>query len=244
MQKTVNQVAKLSGVSIRTLHWYDKIGLLCPAKVTDAGYRLYGDEELERLQQILFFRELGFELKDIKAILDSPNYDKTEAMKKHKELLTLKLNRLKNLINLVDKTMKGESEMSFKEFDMAEIEKAQSQYKKEAEERWGSTDAFKQSQKKTSLYTKDDWARITAESDSIHKRLAENMDKSPCSQEVQRIISEWQAHIIKYYYDCTREMLSGLGEMYVADERFTKNIDKNGKGLALFMCEAIKEYCK
>ena len=208
------------------------------------GYRLYSNTDIERLQQILFFRELGFELKYIKSILDNPNFKKNDAMQKHKELLTLKLNRLKKLIDLVDKTMKGEIEMSFNEFDMTEIEKAQSEYKKETEERWGNTEAYKQSQKITSTYSKDDWAKITAESNDIHKRLAANMVKSPSSTEVQMLVAEWQAHITKYYYDCSKEILAGLGAMYVADERFTKNIDKNGKGLAEFMSKAINEYCK
>jgi DNA-binding transcriptional MerR regulator len=244
MKKTVNQIAKLTGVSVRALHWYDKINLLCPAEVTESGYRLYCDEDLERLQQILFFRELGFELKDIKSILDSPNFDRTAAMQKHKKLLTLKRERLENLIQLIDQTLKGENEMSFKEFDMTEIEQAQTEYKMEIEQRWGGTDAYRQSKKKTAAYTKEDWAKIMAELNDILNRFASKIGESPASKEVQGLIAEWQTHITKYYYDCTKEILFGLGEMYVADERFTKNIDKNGKGLALFMNDAIKEYCK
>ena len=244
MTRTVHQVAELTGVSIRTLHYYDEIGLLNPSETTEAGYRLYKDVDLARLQQILFLRELDFELKEIKAILDRPDFDKTEALFKQKNLLTLKRNRLNKLIKLVDETLKGESEMSFEEFDMSEIENAQKQYQAEAEERWGNTDAYKESAKKTKSYTKEDWAKIKTETDDIYKAFARNMDKSPASPEVQKLVADWQVLITKYFYKCSNEMLAGLGQMYIGDERFTKNIDKYGKGLAEFKARAIEEYCK
>ncbi len=244
MTRTVHQVAKLTGISIRTLHYYDEIGLLEPSQTTEAGYRLYDEEELSRLQQILFFRELDFTLKEIKAILDHPHFDKRQAMENQKKLLTLKRNRLNNLIELVTETMKGETKMSFKEFDMTEIEQAQQQYQGEAEARWGNTDAYRESAKRTKAYTKEDWATIKTEFDAIYTAFANNMDKSPASPEVQAIVAQKQAHITKYYYNCSNEMLAGLGQMIVADERFTKNIDKNGEGLAQFISQAIAEYCK
>ena len=123
--KTVNEVSKLSGVSVQTLHYYDEIGLLTPQKSDHSGYRLYDEKDIESLQQILFFRELGFELKKIKEILDKPNFDKDQALKNHKDLLLLKRTRLDNLIELTENLLKGENKMSFKEFDMAEIENAQ-----------------------------------------------------------------------------------------------------------------------
>jgi DNA-binding transcriptional MerR regulator len=242
--KTVKEVKELSGVSVRTLHYYDEIGLLTPRKSDHSGYRLYDEKDIERLQQILFFRELGFELKKIKEILDKPDFNKDEALKNHKDLLSLKRTRLDNLIKLTENLLKGENKMSFKEFDMAEIENAQKKYKKETEERWGNTDAYKESQKKTSSYTKEDWAKITAEDSDIYNDFVKNMDKAPASKEVQELVARKQAHITKYFYTCTKEILAGLGEMYVADERFTKNIDKFGTGLAEFISKAIKEYCK
>ncbi len=243
MKRTVNEVAKLTGVSVRTLHYYDEIGLLAPVETTEAGYRLYGDAELERLQQILFFRELDFQLKEIKAILQRSDFDKEDALQKHKELLIIKRNRLNGLIGLVDDTLRGDKKMSFKEFDMSEIEAAQQKYQKEAQERWGDTDAYKESAQKTSHYTKADWARLTEEAGTIYSALAARLNLAPEDDEVQQLIADWQAHITKYYYNCTNEILAGLGQMYVKDERFLNSIDKYGAGLAEFMSKAIAYYC-
>lgn len=243
LKLTVNQVAKLTGVSVRTLHYYDEIMLLTPSGVTESGYRLYDEGRMEKLQQILFFRELDLELKDIKQILDNPDFDKTNTLKKHKELLKLKRSRLDNLISLVERILKGENDMSFKEFDMTEIEKAQKQYKEEVESRWGKTEAYKESQIKASKYSKDDWANINRDSENIYKSFIQNMNKDVSDPDVQKLVGEWQNHITKYFYDCTDEILSGLGQMYIADERFTKNIDKYGDGLAEFISKAIEYYC-
>lgn len=240
---TIKEIAKLVGVSKRTLHYYDEIGLLSPADTTEAGYRLYSDKDLERLQQIMFFKELGFELKLIKEILSSSSFDKKEALTHHRKILLLKKNRIENLINLVDKTLEGERIMSFKEFDMTEINEAQEKYKAEVEERWGSSEAYAESVKKTAKYSKEDWAKITVEAEDIYKALVANMDKLPESTETQALIEQWQEHITKYYYKCTKEILAGLGQMYVADKRFKKNIDKYGQGLADYMSKAIKIYC-
>lgn len=133
--KKVSEVSKLAGISVRTLHYYDEIGLLVP-KTMENGYRLYDHECLDTLQQILFFRELGFSLKEIKSILDNPDFDRDDALQKHKHLLELKRNRLDELIYLVDKSLKGERNMSFKEFDMTEIEEYKTKYEKETQERW------------------------------------------------------------------------------------------------------------
>ncbi len=244
MKLKINEAAKLTGISVRTLHYYDEIGLLHPGEVTEAGYRLYDDESLERLQQILFFRELGFALKDIQGILNSPAFDQTKALESHKQLLLLKRSRLDGLLALVDSTLKGESKMSFKEFDMTEIETAQKKYAKEAEERWGSTEAYKESARRTKSYSKEDWARISGEQEQIYRAFAANMGQSPASPTVQQIAADWQSLITRNFYECTKEILAGLGQMYVADERFTKNIDQYGDGLAEFMSQAIAEYCK
>lgn len=244
MNLAVHEAAKLAGVSVRTLHYYDQIGLLRPSNTTEAGYRLYDDAALARLQQILFFRELDFPLSEIREILDNPSFDRHRAMHSHKELLLLKRERLERLIALVDTTLKGEKHMSFKEFDMTEIEQAQKQYADEAKQRWGSTDAYKQSAKRTSSYNKDDWARINAEAEKIYDGFVAQMGNDPSSPAVQQLVADWQAHISKHFYDCPKEMLAGLGEMYIADERFTKNIDKRAPGLAQFMCDAFAAYCR
>lgn len=138
----INEVAKLTGVTVRALHYYDKIGLLKPEEITEAGYRIYSENDLETLQQILFFRELDFSLNEIKEMIQNQLYDKTEALEKQKELLMQKRARLDELITLVEGTLKGEREMSFKEFDMTEIEENKKKYAEEVKERWGTTKAY------------------------------------------------------------------------------------------------------
>jgi len=239
---TVHEVAKLAGISVRTLHYYDEIGLLRPDGASDAGYRLYGDNSMERLQQILFFRELGFPLGEISAILNAPNYNKLQALKNHKRLLMLKRERLDGLIALVDHALKGEDSMSIKEFDMKKIDQAREQYAEEAKARWGSTDAYKESEKRTSKYTKEDWARMSAKSEAILKGFAELRNTDPTSDAAQSLVRQWKEYLCESFYDCTDEILSGLGEMYVDDVRFTKNLDAYGEGTALFMRDAIRAY--
>ncbi len=243
MNKTVNEVARLANVSVRTLHYYDQIGLLRPSALTDAGYRLYDDAALARLQQILFFRELDFPLTEIGRILENPSFNRRRALENHRSLLTLRRKRLDALIRLVDDTLKGDEPMSFKEFDMTEIEEAQKKYAKEAQERWGGTDAYAQSKARAAGYGKEEWARITAESNAIYQGFAQSVGTSPASPEVQQLVADWQGLITRYFYDCSNEILQGLGEMYIADERFTKNLDKYGEGTAQQMSDAIRVYC-
>lgn len=148
MKRTVSQVAKLTGISVRTLHYYDETGLLPPSEVTEAGYRLYDDAAMARLQQILFFRELGFALQDIRGILDDPSFDQTQALERHRELLTLKRQRLDGILRLVDSLLKGECSMRFDAFDASSLEEARDRYAKEAKERYGGTAAYRESEKK------------------------------------------------------------------------------------------------
>lgn len=241
--KTVKEVSKIVGVSVRTLHYYDEIELLSPKNVTESGYRLYDEADLIRLQQILFFKEMDFDLKTVKEIMDNPNYDKVDVLVKQREILDLKRKRINNLIKLIDKNLEGDEDMSFKEFNMNEIEELQEKFKEEVEERWGKTKAYKESVSKTSKYNKNDWQSINEAGDQILKEIAANMDKDPSSDEVQGLIKKWQDHITKNFYNCTNDILLGLGEMYVLDERFTQNIDKFGKGLSEFINEGIKYYC-
>lgn len=244
MELKINEVAKLSGVTVRTLHYYDEIGLLKPSEITEAGYRLYDSTSLETLQQILFFRELDFSLNDIKEIMRNPNYDKANALTKHRELLLQKRNRIDDLVVLVDNTLKGEYDMSFKQFDMTEFEATKKKYAAEVKERWGSTAAYNESEKKTSSYDDNQWKVLSGEGEAILQEFGENRNIQPESKEGQALVKKWQDYITANFYNCTKEILSCLGLMYIGDERFTKNIDQNGAGTAAFMASAIEIYCR
>ena len=240
----INEVSKLTGVTVRTLHYYDEIGLLKPSEVTSAGYRLYDNEALKTLQQILFFRELEFSLDEIKEIMSDIHYDRTDALEKQRELLMQKRIRLDGLINLVDKTLKGEKDMSFKQFDMTEIEEARKEYAAEVKARWGDTAAYAESEQKASNYDDAQWNILSGEGRAILQEFGECRNIKPDSREAQALVKKWQNYITSYFFDCTIEILSGLGLMYIGDERFTRNIDKNGKGTAAFMAAAIGIYCR
>ena len=239
----ISEVAKLSGVTVRTLHYYDEIGLLKPSKTTEAGYRMYSIEDLEKLQQILFFRELDFPLNEIKEIMVNPKYDKIETLNKHKELLIEKRKRIDGLVTLIDKTIKGDNNMSFKEFDNSKIEENKRKYSEEVKKRWGNTDAYKEYEKKTTSYDKNSWNTINEEMAKILKEFADNRDKDVNSDIVQSLVEKWRGYITLNFYNCTKEILSCLGLMYIGDERFKENIDKYGEGTSEFMAKAIEIYC-
>ena len=241
MKMQIKEFAQFTGVSVRTLHYYDEIGLLVPARVDKAtGYRYYDEQSLLRMQEILFYRELDFSLKSIEEILSSPNYDKTQALKEQKKLLILKKERLENLISAIDGAMKGENVMNA--FNNTEFEK----YKAEAREKWGNTEAYQEHAEKTKGYAKDKWNSLAAGMDAIMGQFAAAMANgdAPDSDTAQDLVKTLQSHITENYYHCTKEILFGLGQMYVADDRFRQNIDKHGDGTAAFICEAITIYCK
>ena len=246
MKMHIKEFAKLTGVSVRTLHYYDEIGLLKPSSVDEQnGYRFYDERCLERMQEILFYRELDFPLKDIQAILSSPDYDKQTALKEQKHLLTLKQKRLERLITALDSAMKGEN-LTMNIFDNSEFEAQREQYAKEAKEKWGATDAYKESAEKTSGYSKEKWNEVN---DGMNTLMAEfaacrKNGFAPDSAEAQTLVKKWQNYISANFYTCTKEILAGLGEMYVADERFKASIDSHGDGTADFMREAISAYCR
>lgn len=245
MKKSISEMAKLSGVSVRTLHYYDEIGLLAPSEVvSETSYRYYNEDSLEKLQQILFYRELDFPLKEIVQIMNASDYNKEEALRKQRELLKLKRKRLDKLIGLLNANLKGDTTMSFNEFDTTEIDEAKAKYAEEVKERWGNTDAYAQSQKRTSKYTKEDWRRVKEGMDELLKQFSESLNENPASEKVQELVRGWQQYITETYYECTKEVLAGLGQMYVMDERFTKNMDKYGEGTAKLISEAIAVYCK
>ena len=241
MKMLIKEFAEFAGVSVRTLHYYDEIGLLVPAFVDRAtGYRYYDESSVLRMQEILFYRELDFSLKSIGEILSSPNYDTRKSLEEQKILLTLKKERLERLISSIDDAMKGANIM--RAFDNSEFEK----YKVEAQEKWGKTDAYKQHAEKTKDYSKQKWNALTGEMDRIMAEFAFCMKKSerPDSAEAQNLVKMLQNHISENYYLCTNEILLGLGQMYIADERFKNNIDKHANGTAAFICEAIAVYCR
>jgi len=241
MKLLIKEFAEFTGVSVRTLHYYDEIGLLSPAYVDEyTGYRYYDETSFLRMQEILFYRELDFSLKSIGEILSSPNYDTRKALKEQKNLLLLKKERLERLISAVDDAMKGENVM--KAFDNSEFEK----HKAEAKERWGNTDAYKEHAEKTKAYSKDKWNALVEEMNDIFAEFSvcRKNGAAPDSAEVQNLVKKLQNHITENYYTCTDEILAGLGQMYVADGRFKKNIDKHGEGTAEFVSEAIKCYCE
>ena len=245
MKLQIKEFAEFTGVSVRTLHYYDEIGLLEPSYVdVQNGYRFYDENSLERMQEILFYRELDFSLKSIAEILASPNYDKQKALAEQKRLLTLKKNRLERLIAALEQAEKGEITMSA--FDNSEYETARQQYEDEAKQRWGDTDAYKQSQAKTAGYSKDKWNDVLGGMNSIFAEFTEckNCGGSTDGDMAQRLVKKLQDYITSNFYHCTNEILAGLGQMYVCDERFKNNIDKNGEGTAEFVAEAIGIYSK
>ena len=245
MKMHIKEFAKLCGVSVRTLHYYDEIGLLKPAFVDEQnGYRFYDEKSLERIQEILFYRELDFSLKSISEILSSPDYDKQKALKEQRKLLMLKKQRLQRIIDALDSAEKGKITMNA--FDNNDYDTARKQYEAEARERWGKTDAYKEHEQKTASYSKDKWQQVN---DGLNAVLAEfavclQGGQAPDSNEAQALVKELQSYITENYYTCGNEILKGLGQMYVADERFKQNIDKHATGTAVFVSKAIEFYCK
>ena len=233
--KTVMEVSRLTGVSVRALHHYDAIGLLKPSKVTEAGYRLYDNNALRRLQAILLFRELQFPLKEIKNILDSPVFDPDEALRQQIHLLELQKQRLEDLIHLAhDIQTKGFDTMNFHAFDKTK----QEQYAEEVRTRWGQTEAYQEYKQRGSAGNGDALMALFAD-------LGKLRQLPPESPEVQAGVKAIQDHITVNYYTCTKEIFAGLGQMYVQDERFRKNIDAaGGAGTAEFAAKAIELYCK
>lgn len=238
---TVNEVSKLTGVSVRTLHYYDAIGLLYPSETTDSGYRLYDDTALERLQQILLFRELEFSLKEIKQIVDSPDFDRNKALDQQIKLLRLKKEHLDNLINLaLEIKNKGVNPMNFKAFNTENLE----QYAKEAKASWGHTDSYKEFEEKRKNYSSKDWSDINHMLMQNFIEFGKLLKESPESEAVQNQVKLLQNTITKNYYTCTKEILAGLGQMYSGDARFLENIDSaGGRGTAEFTSKAIAYYC-
>ncbi|MGX1191950.1 MerR family transcriptional regulator [Metabacillus sp. SLBN-84] len=234
----VKEVADLTGISVRTLHHYDEIGLLVPGEVTESGYRIYSSENLETLQQILFFKELGFPLKKIHEIISSPTFDRNEALELHRRMLLEKRKRLDQMIETVEKTIqytKGEIEMSQKEkfegFDFSH-----NPYEEEARKLYGDK-AVDEANQKAAGMTQDMQERFN----DLYRSLADVRHMDPSSKEAQEAIGEWYI-LLNEFGSYSLDAFKGLGQLYIDDERFTKNIDKFGEGLAVFMRDAMAVY--
>ena len=239
---TVNEVSKLTGVSIRTLQYYDKIGLLHPAKYTEAGYRLYNDAALETLQQILLFRELEVPLKDIKEIISRPDFDRSKALEQQIKLLTLKKEHIENLIDLA-KGIKllGVRKLKFEAFDTSKID----EYAAQAKAYWGKTPAYKEFEEKSRGRTKEEDKKIYQGMIDIFGEFGQIRNTEPSSKDAQALVKKLQDYITEHMYTCTKKILSSLGKMYAGGGDFTKNIDSyGGEGTAEFTSQAIEIYCR
>ena len=234
----IKEFAEQIGVSVRTLHYYDEIGLLKPSEVdVQNGYRFYDERSLERMQEILFYRELDFSLKTIAQILSSPDYDKQQALTRQRKLLLAKKERLERLIDALDSMEKGEVFMK----PNNEYEDLKNKYAEEVRQRWGSTDAYKESQQRNT-----DFSQAASLLDAVFEEFAE-LDRSgisPDDEAAKVQVEKLQRCITDNFYTCTNEILAGLGQMYAADVRFKTNIDKHGEGTAEFVSQCIKSYCK
>lgn len=242
---TVSQVARMAHVSVRTLHHYDEIGLLKPSGRTANGYRLYGEEDLARLHQILLFRQLGFSLEAIRRLLDDPTFEQRDALLSQRALLVEQTRKTEAIIRAVDKAieaLEGGRAMSrdemfdgFEEFDHA-------RYEAEAKERWGHTDAYEESARRTKRYKKEDWARIKAEGEAIVEQLAKLLERSvgPEENEAMELAEAHRRHIDRWFYPCSRMMHTGLADLYMADARFQDYFERRREGLTEFVVAAIR----
>lgn len=239
---TVKQVSRLTGVSVRALHHYDAIGLLKPTKVTEAGYRLYDDTALRRLQTILLFRELEFPLKEIGRILDSPNFDPALALAQQIRLLELRREHLDDLISHARQLQKsGGMIMEFSAFDKTKLEA----YAAEAKEKWGGTDAYKEYAQKTKGQSEDRQQAAVAGLMGIFAELGAIRTADPAGEEAQTLVEKLRGFITANFYTCTPQILLSLGQMYAAGDEMTANIDAaGGEGTAAFANKAIEAYCR
>jgi len=240
--KTVKEVSRISGVSVRTLHHYDAIGLLKPTHTTEAGYRLYDEAALGRLKLILLFRELQFPLKEIKQILDNPQLDAAQILPRQIRLLELRRDHLNRLIQHARQMQQtGVLDMNFETFDTTELEN----YAAQAREKWGHTEAYREFRQKTRDQSP---AQMQADGDGLMAIFAEIgaiRHTSPESADAQTLVQKLQAFITAHYYTCTPRILRGLGQMYIAGDSMTENIDRaGGEGTAAFTHRAIEYYCR
>ena len=243
MAFTVGELSRLTGVTVRTLHHYDEIGLVVPSQRTPAGYRLYDDKDVIRLQQVLLFRELGLPLDEIAFAIDEAG-TREELLLKHREVLVAKRARLDTMLSALDNALgalaKGQAmqpddvKQMFNGFDP-------SQYEDEVKERWGDTEAYKESMRRTKKYGKAEWDQIQRDWGTIYSALADHMKAGTPVDDaaVQSLVEKHRAHIDRWFYPCSKDMHKGLGAMYVQDARFAANLDKVAPGFAQYLADAI-----
>ncbi|MEY9965577.1 DNA-binding transcriptional MerR regulator [Streptacidiphilus sp. MAP12-16] len=243
MSYSVGQVAGYAKVTVRTLHHYDEIKLLSPSGRTPAGYRRYDDADLDRLQQILFYRELGFSLEEIASILDDRDVSPSEHLRRQHRLLSGRIARLQEMAAAVEEALEarkmGINLTPEEKFEM--FGEGYQEYEAEAEQRWGETDAWKQSQQRTAQLTKEDWVRIKSESTDIMQRITEAVlaGAAPDSEQAMAIAEEHRQHITRNFYDCSYAIQRGLAEMYISDPRFTATYEQEVEGGAVWFHDAV-----
>ncbi|MGX5657754.1 MerR family transcriptional regulator [Geodermatophilus nigrescens] len=241
----VGEVAALAGVTVRTLHHYDRIGLLSPSGRTAAGYRRYSAADLDRLHQVLLYRELGFPLEEVAALLDDPSADPAAHLRRQHRLLRDRLERTRAMVAAVEKEMEamnmGISLTPEERFELFG-DWLPEEYEREAEERWGETDAWAESRRRTAAYSKDDWVRIKAEGEDVEARMAAALQAgvAPDSARAMDLAEEARQQISRWFYDCPPEMHAGIGRMYVEDERFAAHYERRAPGLAQWVSTAVQ----
>ena len=243
MSYSVGKVANLAGVTIKTLHHYDKIRLLSPGGRSEAGYRIYEEADLQRLQQILFYRELGLALEEIAIILDDPRTDAVGHLARQRMLLTERIERLHKMVAAIDHEMEAR-EMDIKLTPEERLEVfgdfEPENHQEEVKQRWGNTEAYRQSRPRVASYTKEDWMRFKAEQEEVEKNLAAAFESgaAPESEQAMDAVEAHRQHINRWFYDCGYEIHCGLGEMYVSDDRFRAHYDGRSPGLSEFIRDA------
>ncbi len=245
MRYTVQQLADLAGITVRTLHHYDEIGLLTPERQGN-NYRTYGESELLRLQQILFYRELDVPLEQIASLIDAPGFDLQTSLKAHREQISKKQLRFAGLLGTIDKTLlklSGKKELTDDELFESFWQKHETEYVPEAEARWGHTDAYKQSLERTKHLTKEDYKRMAKDADIFMKELATCIDSGPKSEKAQAMIAQHYTSL-GTFYDPSPALYRGLGQMYVEDPRFRAYYEKYDVRLPEFMRDAMHHYCQ
>ncbi len=252
---TVSQVARMAHVTVRTLHHYDDIGLLTPSDRSRAGYRLYGEDDLERLHRVLVYRELGFPLDGIATLLDEPALDRRAALLAQRDLLVRKnrkteavIRAVDRMLNAMDRGRKMSTEELNEGFDALaddapeDVKAHQAKYAKEVVERWGGTDAYKESARRTKKYHKEDWDRIKAENEAIESDMAALLaaGKDAAGDEAMAVAERHRQHISRWFYPCDHAMHACMADMYEADPRFTAHYEERAQGLAAFNAAAIR----
>jgi len=242
--RSIGQLAKMAGVSVRTLHHYDHIELLTPSFRTAAGYRRYQEQDLLRLQQILFFKELNFPLGEIRNVLDDPDFDQIEALENHRRLLQWQAARLSNLVKTIDKTIQRIAEeamtMTDKELYEGFTQEQIERYKREARELY-EPQVVKETEQRVRRMSKAQWKAVKEEGEEVAHLIAAHMDKDPSNPEVQSLIARHHTWI-ENFYPASAEVYSGLGQLYAGHEEFRQYYEKLGPNLADFMAAAMAHY--